>query len=445
MSPLSSGNLKRDYFRFATPTMLALMVFSAYSMVDGAFVGHLIGKEALAAVNIGAPFLSLMFSVSVLMAQGTGTIVANLFGRRQEGAASRLFTQNVVCVTVVGLVMGLAARAFLPQICHLLGARDEVISYAREYVGVLALFAPGILLEYNLEVLVKTDGSPRLTAITVTGACALNAFLDWFLIARAGLGVRGAAIGTGVAETAACLVFLGHFLFSKKHTLRFVAFRFDRKTFGHSLVLGLSEASTDLCIAVLTWVYNRIVFRYVGTVGLSGYSVVTYVNNIVCYTLSGASQGMQPLVSFHRGEGDRIAARKLRRYAMVMSTLVGALFVLAAELVPSRIVSVCLPAYQTELRLFSIYALRRYALSFLFIGVNYIVSGYMTACERPWQSLIVSVGRGCVIPVLMLTLLSALFGSGGIWWAAPAAESVMAILSARIMRACDRRETPLKS
>jgi len=67
-SGLNSGNLEKDYICFAVPTVLSLLVFSLYSMVDGIFVGQLIGPQALAAVNLGAPFMNVLFSVAVLLA-----------------------------------------------------------------------------------------------------------------------------------------------------------------------------------------------------------------------------------------------------------------------------------------------------------------------------------------------------------------------------------------
>ena len=434
MTALSSGDLKKDYARFAAPTMLSMFVYAAYSMVDGVFVGHLVGAEALAAVNFGAPFLSVLFALAVLTGIGASTVIALLLGQRQEDKACETFTQGVVCAVAAGAAAGLAVRLFLTPVCRILGADDAVLDYTRQYVGTLALFAVPVLLEYNLEVLVKADGCPRLAAVTVASACTLHAVLDWLLIGRLGLGVRGAAMATGLAETVACIVFLSHFLFAKNHSLRFVRFRFEWRQLGRIVLLGIPEAMSDLCIGIVTWLYNRVVLRWLGTGGVAGYTVITYVNTLVLYTLAGASQGMQPLVSYHRGTGDMRAARTLRRYAMITATAAGAAFVLLLELIPGTVASIFIPAGQTELHGLAVYALRRYGLGYLASGFSLIAAGYMTACEKPIYALGITLGRGCLLPCAALTVLTALFAADGIWWAALTGELLMLLVSAMLLR-----------
>lgn len=434
MSALSSGDLKKDYARFAVPTMLSLFIYAAYSMVDGVFVGHLVGQRALAAVNIGAPFLSVLFGAAVLLGVGGSTVIARLLGQGRQEEAGGVFTQCVLGAAIAGVLLGGAARLFLPGLCRILGATAETAEYTRQYVGTLALFAVSVLLEYNLEVLVKADGKPRLAAVTVALACTLHALLDWLFIGVLDFGVRGAAMATGLAETVAVCIFLGHFLFSKKRTLRFVHFRFDARQFGRIAVLGFPEAMTDLCVGILTWIYNRVVLRFCGTVGVAGFTVVTYVNTLVSYTLSGASQGLQPLVSYHRGRGDGAAVRKLLRCAIITALVAGTAFAALVELMPDAAVSVFIPAEESELHAFSVFALRRYALAFVLMGFNIVAGGFMTASEKPGLALGLSLGRGCVMPALALLVLTSLFGEGGIWWAAVTADVSMALIGFAVLR-----------
>ena len=241
-------------------------------------------------------------------------------------------------------------------------------------------------------------------------------------------------MATGLAETVACIVFLSHFLFAKNHSLHFVRLRFEWRQLGRIVLLGIPEAMSDLCIGIVTWLYNRVVLRWLGTGGVAGYTVITYVNTLVLYTLAGASQGMQPLVSYHRGTGDLRAARMLRRYAMITATAAGAVFVLLLELIPGTVASIFIPAGQTELHGLAVYALRRYGLGYLASGFNLIAAGYMTACEKPLCALGITLGRGCILPCAALTLLTALFAADGIWWAALTSELVMLLVSIVLLR-----------
>ena len=147
MNALSSGNLKKDYARFVVPTVVSLAVFSLYSMVDGIFVGRLIGPEALAAVNLGAPFLNILFSAAMLLAVGTGTRIAALLGEGRHDDADRLFTQNVVSAALLGVLITAVTVVFAEPICRLLGARGDTLADTKSYVGTLAWFSVFFILE----------------------------------------------------------------------------------------------------------------------------------------------------------------------------------------------------------------------------------------------------------------------------------------------------------
>lgn len=434
MTELSSGNLKKDYRRFAVPTMLCLFVYAAYSMVDGMFVGQFVGQTALAAVNFGAPFLSLLFALAILMAVGGSTISTRCLGQGKQREAGEVFSQSVVYAAVIGLVIGIVCRCFLTETCRLLGASEDVLAYTMDYVGTLAFFAPAVLLEYNLEVLVRADGAPRFAALAECAACGINIVLDWVFVRVLGLGVWGAAFATGLAQALACAAFFAHFLFSKHRMLRFVRFRISFRLLGQFVFLGIPEALTDLCVGIVIWLYNHTVLRWLGTEAVAAYTVVAYVSNLVLYTLSGASQSLQPLVSFHRGEGDSAAVGTLRRYALWTAFAVGAVFVLLLELMPGAVAAIFLPAEAAEIRALAVYALRRYSLCFLLAGFSLVTAGYTTACEKPLYALGITLGRGCILPAAALTVLTALFGAGGIWWAALLSETVMLLVSALILR-----------
>ena len=81
---LSERSLLSNFIRFSTATIASLMVFSLYSIVDGLFVARGVGEYAMSAVNLAVPFMNAMFSIALLFAVGTSTIIAIYLG---EGKA----------------------------------------------------------------------------------------------------------------------------------------------------------------------------------------------------------------------------------------------------------------------------------------------------------------------------------------------------------------------
>ncbi len=435
MSSLSSDDLRRDYRRFALPSIAGLAIFSLYSMVDGIFVGRLVGAGALAAVNLSLPFLNLLFSLAILLAVGAGTLIATALGEKNTARARALFSQNVATAALLGLLLGLLVRLFCEPVCRALGADAETLADTRAYVGTIALFAPCFVLEYNLEVLAKTDGHPRLAMLAVLLGCAANVVMDWLFIGPLGMGVFGAALATGLSQAlAAALLLLAHFLRGKNKTLSFGRFRMDFKALARMLPIGLSDGSMELCVAGMTWLYNRLCLAAYGTDGVAAYTVLSYVNLVMLNVLTGCSQALQPLVSYHVGAGEQAACRKLLGYALRTQALLGLAGFVLLELGAPLVAGLFFAPQEEALRLFAAQSLRRYSFAFLLLGFNLVAAGYLAARERPAPALCVSLGRGFAVQALSALALFALFGGAGIWWAAVLSELMVAGVSMYFLR-----------
>ena len=164
---MQQQSLLKQFIHFSTATVASLMVFSLYSIVDGLFVARGVGEYAMSAVNLSVPFVNLLFSIAVIFAVGTSTIIAFLLGQKNAQSANKLFSQNLVTLTVLGVIISVLVLVFTEPFALLLGANEDTLEYTVHYLHGLAPFAVCFMISYNLEVLVKTDGRPRLALITV--------------------------------------------------------------------------------------------------------------------------------------------------------------------------------------------------------------------------------------------------------------------------------------
>lgn len=423
MSSLESNSLKRDFSRFVVPTILSLLVFALYSLIDGIFVSMGVGELAMSAVNICLPFTNFLFSIAVIFAVGTSTIIANQLGQGDKESASGLFSQNMAVLTVIGLSITTVVLLFLTPFAKLLGGGDGTLEYVKQYLMGLVPFSLCFIVSYNLEVLIKTDGYPRLATITVTTGCLANCVLDYLFIFVFDWGVWGAAVATGFSQLLTCVLYFIHF-FGPKSTFRLTKFRFDGKIYRRLLPLGVPDGSTELCTGLMLFLFNRVVLELMGNDGIISYTIIGYVNTMVVMTMVGVSQGTQPLVSYHRGKGDAVKCRTLLRYALtttatiIISTFV-LLFVLARPLV-----GLFLHDVSAETFSFAVSAFRSYIPCFVLMGFNVVISGYLIALERPTQAIVVSLGRGFVVQSACLLLLAWLQGGNAIWFAPLISEAI---------------------
>lgn len=409
-------SLLKQFFHFSAATVASLMVFSLYSIVDGLFVARGVGEYAMTAVNLSVPFVNLLFSIAVIFAVGTSTIIAYLLGQKNAQSANKLFSQNLVTLVVIGVTISVLVLAFTEPLARLLGAEEVTLEYTIHYLQGLAPFAVCFMISYNLEVLVKTDGRPRLALVTVCVGCVTNCVLDYLAIFHWGLGIWGAAVATGLSQLLTCLIYLTHFL-GKHTTFHPVRFRMDWKIYRRLLPIGISDGLTELCNGLMIFLFNHTILRCIGTDGLVAYTIIAYANTLVINITMGVSQGSQPLISFQNGRGDGTAIGNLLRYGLRTMCGIAAVCFTVLFLAAPKLVAVYLPEAGAEMLTFATDAFRRYSLCYLPVGFNIYIAGFLTAMERPLPAVSISTGRGLILQGSILLLLAAVLGGGSIWFA----------------------------
>ena len=409
-------SLLKQFFHFSAATVASLMVFSLYSIVDGLFVARGVGEYAMTAVNLSVPFVNLLFSIAVIFAVGTSTIIAYLLGQKNAQSANKLFSQNLATLVVIGVTISVLVLAFTEPLARLLGAEEVTLEYTIHYLQGLAPFAVCFMISYNLEVLVKTDGRPRLALVTVCVGCVTNCVLDYLAIFHWGLGIWGAAAATGASQLLTCIIYLTHFL-GKHTTFHPVRFRMDWKIYRRLLPIGISDGLTELCNGLMIFLFNHTILRCIGTDGLVAYTIIAYANTLVINITMGVSQGSQPLISFQNGRGDGAAIGKLLRYGLRTMCGIAAVCFTVLFLAAPKLVAVYLPEAGAEMLTFATDAFRRYSLCYLPVGFNIYIAGFLTAMERPLPAVSISTGRGLILQGSILLLLAAVLGGSSIWFA----------------------------
>lgn len=430
---LSERSLLSNFIRFSSATIASLMVFSLYSIVDGLFVARGVGEYAMSAVNLAVPFMNAMFSIALLFAVGTSTIIAIYLGEGKGENANSLFTQNAVLLLVMGVALSVLVIVFLEPFALLLGAEEMTLPYVKDYLLGLAPFAFCFMVSYNMEILVKTDGHPKVALLTVITGCLANCVLDYVAIFLLDWGIFGAAVATGVSQLLTVVLYLRHFM-SKRSTFHFTRFRFDFSIYRRLLPIGVSDSLTELCNGVMIFLFNHTILRCIGERGLVSYTIIAYANTLIINTTMGISQGAQPLISFHYGRKDESSCRKLLQYGLISAAAVSIGCFVVLWIFAPQLTQAFLGLEDLALNDYTVDAFRRYGLSYLLLGFNVFIGGYLTARERPRGAIAISTGRGLIVQAAALLTLAATLGGDAIWFTPVISEAVVLVLSLLLLR-----------
>ena len=400
---LEGKSLKSDFLRFIIPSIIAQWVFSLYTMVDGIFVARGVSEVALTAVNISMPFTTGLFSVSILFAVGNSTIVAIFLGQGERQKANEVFTQNVVLLCILSVLITILVMIFLDPFARFLGATDHILPYARTYIGTIAPFSVVYILSYSFETLIKTDGYPKLATIYVTSGAVLNCILDYILVMVLHKGVWGAAFATGISQAAVILLYLWHFL-GPKGTIRFSKFHLMPSEIGRQIRNGMSSGITEFSSGIIIFFFNQAILKYIGEYALVSYTIISYVNTIVVMSMAGIAQGTQPLISYYYGKNESEKYKKLLKYGMVAAAAGSVAAVLICYVGAESIVGLFLKESEASLSIYSVRVLRIFILSFLLAGLNVVLGGYFTSVEKAGFATMISLTRSLIALVISCLL-----------------------------------------
>lgn len=427
----------RNILRFVFPTIVMTVFNTFYTMVDGLFVSNLIGTAALSAINLTAPAIGLITAVSGMLATGGSAVAMKKMGEGREEEARQDFTLLILTNAVVGAVMMALGYGLMDVLLGSMGLSPEVFGYCHAYLSDYLLFTIPILLMYNFSLYLIAADRSRLSLICTVAGGVSNIVLDYVLIAMAGLGIRGAAVATGLGYSLTAAA--GLLVFRKRDSL----LHFQKPVFRGGVLLhasanGLSELATSLVSGITTLLFNLAMLKYIGEDGVAAITIIMYVLMFVSALFIGYSYGAAPMISYYHGEGNHEKLKKLVRFSVR--------FILGASALCAAVSALATPAL---VGVFTrpgspVYALavtgnRLCSIALLFLGLNVFASSMFTALSNGVVSAVLAFSRSFLFTVACVQLLPLLLGVTGVWLATPAAELLGLLMSAALLARHQKR------
>lgn len=409
-----------------------MWVFSFYSMVDGFFVANFVSAEGLSAVNLSLPFINTMFSVGILFAVGTQTVIGVLKGGDEHEIANETFSFTFTTLLIFALAVTVLCGIFLDEIITFLGAEAEYHDLVKSYLGIILFFAPFFIISYDLEIIVKVDGFPKLATLGVLSSSIINIVLDWLFVAKWHWGLRGAAIATGLAQVASTILFLQHFIRGKSY-LHFVPFDWNFKIYKKILPIGFGDFLSELSGAFVLLVFNLFLIDTLGYYSIAIFTVINYVSQIVLSTMVGITQGIQPLCSYYYGQKKPKNYRKIFYYALLTVTFFMILAVGIVQIFPEKIFGLFLDESNGALMAEASGAIRRFSLGYILSGYSLVIAGYHSSLGKAKASITINLFQGYIAIVAALVIMTTFFAPDMIWWSYLLAQSITFVVAILIL------------
>ena len=424
LSTLNVFTLFRKYF---VPTLLGMLSMSAVTAIDGIFVGHGVGSDGIAAVNICVPLLMLFTGIGLMVGAGCSVVASIQLSRGKSKSARLNVTQALLFVTIVALIPSVLMMAFPAETARMLGSSEHLLPMVTDY---LLWFVPSWVFQIWITVslfVIRLDGSPKLAMLCSLITAVINVVLDWLFIFPFGWGVMGAAFATSISIMVGGLVAMVYLLFYARH-LRLQPLKWSVKSLrlsvrniGYQWRIGSSALLGEATLAVLMFVGNQVFMSYLGDDGVGAFGIACYYIPFVFMVGNAIAQSAQPIISYNFGTGSTERVRSALRVSVFAALVCGVISTAAFILFPELLVGLFLRIDNTAARI-AIEGFPYYGTGFIFFILNLSIIGYYQSMEQVKPAITFAVLRGLVFLVPCFMALPAIMGVKGIWLALPLSE-----------------------
>ena len=305
---LTSGKPLKMVLQFTIPVLLGLLLQQVYSVVDTAIVGHALGVMALGGVGATSSVNYLVIGFCTGLCTGMAIPVAQAFGANDVRQLRRYIGNCVwLCVIVSAALLALTLPA-----CRLLltamGTPEEEMSYAFDYIFVIFIGIPAIIL-YNMGACVlRALGDSRSPVWFLAIASLINIVLDLLMVCVLDWGVRGAAVATVVSQAVSGVLCVWYM------RRRFPILRMEKddwqlrrreasRLLGMGVPVGLQFSITAIGSVILQTAVNSL-----GAICVAGVAAATKLFQLFCCPYDALAMAATNFVGQNLGAGkyDRI-------------------------------------------------------------------------------------------------------------------------------------------
>lgn len=413
--------------QFSIPAIIAMVLTSLITVVDGFFIGNYVGEEGIAAVNLGLPIIYLFLSIGLMVSIGGVAIAGMSFGAGNLTEYNYVFRQTIETTVVFTILTGLAVALFFEPMLDLLGAEGQVREYFKIYYGILLAELIVMVVNSSFGMFIRGEGNPQFYMKVNIVSVLTNVVLDYVFAACFHVGIAGIAIASLLSEMISFGMILFFFL-KKAKVYHLGTFSFSETLLKRTLLNGSSEFIGEMSTGIAMFAYNFVIMRKIGVDGVTAFTIVGYIAYVFSMIIVGFGQGSSPLISFSFGAKESGLAKKIRRrtngIVFAIGTVVFGLMAVLSGWYSGLFVKNF--AIQEMVRK----GMMIFMISFFFSGMNTITSFYFTSIGKAFESAVISLSRGLVVLLICIFALPAYFGMTGVWLAAPVTEIITIIISA---------------
>lgn len=404
--------------RMAAPMTLAQLVNILYNVVDRMFIGRIpdTGRLELTGLGLCLPIISIILGFANLCGVGGGSLFSIHRGKGEEEECRAILGNSFTLLLLLGGVTTVVLLLARAPLLWLFGASPDTFGYADDYLTIYLCGTLFVMISLGLNPFINGQGFARTGMLTVALGAAVNMVLDPVFIFGLGLGVRGAALATILAQGCSAAWAL-RFLTAQSTPLRLTlaGLRLEGTRVGRIVTLGLAGFFVNLTNSLVQIVCNATLQTTGGDLYVGVMTVINSVREVLMMPVQGLNNGAQPVLGYNYGAGLYSRVRQGIRFAVGVTVGYSILVWGTAMFLPAWLVRI----FNGEEALVAagVPAMRVYFCMFLFMSLQIAGQSVFVALGRSKNAIFFSLLRKAVINAPLTVLLARFMGSMGVFTA----------------------------
>ena len=425
---LGTAPIGRLILSMAIPAVVAQVVNVLYNIVDRIYIGHIpeVGATALTGLGICFPILMLISAFSAFVGMGGAPLAAIELGKGNREGAEKILGNGVTVLLFLAVILTVVFSLFKTPMLYAFGGSDATVVYALQYLNIYLCGTIFVQIAMGLNMFITSQGQAKIGMFSILIGAGINIVLDPILIFVFGMGVRGAALATIISQGCSAIWVL-RFLLSEKSSIRIrhKHMKPDRKIVQMIAALGISPFVMQATESLVNITLNSGLQTYGGDLYVGSMTILASVMQLIVTPIQGIAQGIQPIISYNFGAGNKERVKKTFSVSLVVTLTVTTLCCLLTVLFPT--IFARLFTSQSELIAVVGKVLPIYMAGIWIFGIQMACQSAFMGMGQAKISLFLALLRKVVLLIPLAIILPRFFGVIGIYYAEPIADVTAAL------------------
>ncbi|WP_040191855.1 MATE family efflux transporter [Clostridium culturomicium] len=434
---LGEEKISKLLLKFSIPAIVGMLVNALYNIIDRMFIGHIpkVGNLAITGIGVTMPISTIILGFGMLVGVGTAATISIRLGQNKKDEAEKILGNAFTLIIIISLIITAIGLIWGKNILTLFGASDSTLVYAQDYMKIIFVGTIFNMLSFGLNHTIRASGSPNIAMASMLIGAITNIVLDPIFIFWLGLGVKGGAIATVIAQIASAIWGISFFLRGNAN-LRVKAKNFKlKKEFVLAIfAIGMSPFAMQVAASVVQVISNNALKAYGGDLAIGAMTIISSVNTFICMPIFGLNQGVQPIVGYNYGAKKYDRVREAIKYPQIFATIIAATGFLLIMFVPDVLVKF----FNTDPALLEIteHGMRIFLFMIPLVASQIIRTNYFSCIGKAKKSMVLSLLRQVILLIPCLLILPRIplpsgevLGLTGVWLAGPVSDFLSVIIT----------------